>query len=156
MSKPGIIAIAGAALAAASALSVTACGSPPDYTSATTCVASIVTGPNTSYLDGNISPGFTTYVIVNDSASQSRADCDDDITFEGEAAPPAGDSAMILDALPTGLTLACTGTGPFAWYGTVDVKVYVTDPMDQEGISDACMPKAGDHTSVPLPWQDQS
>src|ERR1039457_704710 len=99
-----IIATAGIALAAVSALSVTACGStPPDYTSATMCVARIVTGPNTSYLDGNILPGFTTYVVVNDSVSQSPTDCDADIAYEGEAAPPRGDSVTILTALPKGL-----------------------------------------------------
>ena len=105
MSKSRIIATAGIALAAVSALSVTACGStPPDYMSATTCVASIVTGPNTSYLDGNSLPGFTTYVVVNDSLSQSPADCDADIAYEGEAAPPRGDIVTILTALPKGLT----------------------------------------------------
>jgi hypothetical protein len=46
-----IISLVSAAIVAL-ALALAACGSapPPDYTSATTCAAKIVTGPNTSYL----------------------------------------------------------------------------------------------------------
>jgi hypothetical protein len=46
----------------------------------------------------------------------------------------------------------CIGTGTFAWYGSADVTIYVTDPVYQAGISSACVPKVGYDIGVPLPY----
>jgi hypothetical protein len=133
---------------------------PTPITGPNSCVAKVTAGADTAYADGdgpegaagtggvipnpNIPAGYTfpTYVVINDPASFSPADCDEDIAYEGMT-KPSSDPLTYLSALPAGLTQACTASGTgiagSGWYGgMVDVTIYTDNPSDASYIGTSC------------------